>query len=334
MPFYSWKTAGAPTVTSADGGICNMMDWLLVTTNGWTKLYESSTARVYQQGGGTGFCLFLDHNSTTASSSTWKGLVVVRGCESASSISTLVDPFPTVSQRANSSILLELKNSRYVTAVPVKWWAWVTNSFILLISEQYEIGDVGITLRRGLFAFGTPQSSGLYGTDSWNCLLMAKGVSYSAPQTPWVYATSGYGIAPSPYGSLFWARDISGTIKSTTGVITSPHSSGLGRCDGMGAYGTGFGSLRWRQQAIVACSGSSTTTPGVNALLQRSYLPNIWLPITGVDADYNVIQGEFIDSRNPGTAADLKAFRAGSYPSNSGLYDSGIIIQTSDNWSI
>lgn len=89
---------GAPALAAAAGSMITLLDFLLVTTLGWTKPYTGTNLAAYRQPAGTNqFYLRVDDTSTTTAR--------IVGYESMTDVNTGSGPFPTAAQIASGLFL-------------------------------------------------------------------------------------------------------------------------------------------------------------------------------------------------------------------------------------
>jgi len=149
MAFYNLSSlsAGAPALTGVAGSLITVLDWLLVTTMGWTKPYSATNKAAYQQPAGTnGFVLLVDDTNASYG--------LMRAYESMSSITTGVNPFPNTSQLSGGTKLYRSSTSSAVA----RPWRFVSNGklFHFLFDQNGTIpsGVNAWTGTTSVFTFG------------------------------------------------------------------------------------------------------------------------------------------------------------------------------------
>ena len=306
---YTASTPGAPTLNAVNGSFCNVLDVALVAA-GWTILFTSGNARVYRSVNGR--LLHVYHDSTVSGSAQ---LVLVRGCEAASSATSITDPYPTVAQVANNASNWSVGPS-----------GATARDYRLYISDDF-------------FSFVLPSASTVipYLVDTWT------GNWFGQPQTPYaaMYScmirvrnvtstTAGTGAitnatvnsVPTSDGNCFWMRSVDGSVKSSRGCLSA---SGIS----VGSVATatpplgGYQNRIYREPIGVSDIGSSTTTPSAMALKNRGFLPQLWGAIHNNSGALTADESFQDTAYNP--SAVFRPFAA--QPNNS-----WIIIEETDTW--
>ena len=297
-------------LSGTNGDLVGIMDIALVA-NGWAIEYTSGNARVYRPGTGNRFRLHMNDDSATSGNA---GLCTVRGCENASSATTLTDPFPTVALVANNS-------SNWLKSVTANTVArafdiWVSPTWVI-----YAVNAVGTTNQWEWHFFGdfAPALSG----DSYNTLCTVRNNTATGSGQLWSCANTYTGL-----GGRYWlARSYDGTVKSTQSGPFSGFSASIGVIgnapQAQSGATTGVDTIK---VPLLDC-GSTTTTPSPSiGLLTRGWLPNIRFPLhaghgatntrdTYTDTAYNP---SFIGQIITATSSTSAAF---------------LTVETTDTWS-
>ncbi len=262
--FLSDTSPGAPVLSGTNGALNAVLDWALVQ-NGWTIEYTSTNARVYRPGTGRRFRLFVQHDSAISGD---VRLATVRGCESATSTTVLIDPFPTVAQQANNLS------------------TWVTSELIGTAARKYFIyvGETWLKLmvRHGGAEFWETQFFGdvpkIKGEDSWATVCTVRGATSTNFNVGIMYGT--IPAYPSATVPLFFARSIDGSVKSTRGYISATFMGDVpGNIAGFPRARSGYGNTIDREQAVIGCTGGATAVSTALCVHRRAYLPNTWMPM-------------------------------------------------------
>ncbi len=262
--FLSETSPGAPVLSGTNGALNAVLDWALVQ-NGWTIEYTATNARVYRAGTGNRFCLSVQHDSAISGNAC---LATVRGCESATSATTLVNPFPLVSQVPNTTA------------------TWVTSDLPSTAARKYFIyvGETWFKLmvRHGSLEYWETQFFGdapkIKGEDSWATICTVRGVTNNSYNGGIMNTV----VYPSPNVAtpLFFARSIDGTIKSTRGYVSSSTSGAVpGGTPVFPSARSGYGNTIDREQAGIGCSGGTTAVLTPLCIHRRACMPNTWLPL-------------------------------------------------------
>lgn len=92
---------GAPTLSGTAGDLITVLDYCLVTTAGWTKLYSGTNKAAYQYTGSHPILRVNDTGSINAR------IASFRAFESMTDVDTGINPFPTVAQLVNGTYALK-----------------------------------------------------------------------------------------------------------------------------------------------------------------------------------------------------------------------------------
>ena len=116
--------AGAPSLTNTAGSMITLLDYLLVTTLGWTKPYTGTNLAAYKQPAATnGFYLRVDDTSTTTTRCV--------GYETMSDVNTGTGAFPTSAQ-VSGGLWMEKSNG-----AGTRPWLLVSNGKIFYLGVFY-----------------------------------------------------------------------------------------------------------------------------------------------------------------------------------------------------
>lgn len=218
--YLNSSSPGAPTLTGEVGSLIAVLDFVLDvadTTNGWEKVYSGTNKAVYRPRFGNRFyyrCLDDGSLATTAARE-----AVIRGFESMSDVDTGVDPFPTVSQRANPVI----RKSNTANSTARAWWAIRTTRYMMLRIQDNASSNVteGSTTVMGDVPSRWPG-------DTWNSVLCVNNTNSSSTafgplNHQWF---NSYSVPNVSGGGSFIVRSASGGDKSrptgwTSGMASS-----------------------------------------------------------------------------------------------------------------
>jgi hypothetical protein len=255
-------TPGAPVLSGTNGALCSLLDWGLLQ-NGWAIEYTATNSRIYRAGSGNRYRLSVRHDSAISGSA---ALATVRGCENASSVSALIDPFPTVAQNTDA-------NACWIASDAV---SAVARSFRFLVSPTWMILAVkaGSANAWDVQFFGDVPKT--YAEDAWNTICTSRattslGVDNSVVSEP---ISSGFFIAQK----MFWARGIDGGAKSVRGFLSTSNLSVIGASAGSPAARAGYGNRIVREKIAISDCGGSSAVVSALAVARRGWLPNIWSP--------------------------------------------------------
>jgi hypothetical protein len=120
---------GAPALTNTAGSLITLLDYLLVTTLGWTKtVLATNVAKYTQPAGSNGFSLQVKDTATTSSQ--------LCGFETLTATDTGTGQFPTVAQAANNI---------YIDKAATTTWRFLSNGkmFYLFVKTSTAISSFG-----------------------------------------------------------------------------------------------------------------------------------------------------------------------------------------------
>ena len=250
-------SSGATRNAGTYGDLTTLLDWGLSGREGWTTAFTGTNQRIYQST--SGYLLYVDHTSNSGNA----GLAIIRGCESASSISVRTDEFPTVAQVGNT-----LSNWLVSTAAST-----TTRDFVLKVrpdSVEYWSRADGTYWEHGFF--GLPGLT--YGSDVYGVLCEMRGVSNAALGYQSTPINNGVGTSS---GRHYWMRDRSGAIKSSRGSLSASGAT-LGSSASSPPARGGLSNLIMREKIGVSCIGSSSASAGSLSQINRGWIPDLWQP--------------------------------------------------------
>lgn len=311
-------TVGAPNsgrMSGTAGDLYAMLKYAL-PLNGWAVEYDDPTnfGAVFRPGTGNRFRLFVLDNATASGDAR---LALVRGCENASAATTagIIDPFPTVAKIANTSSNWMKSTAANTTA----------NAFNLYVGTTWLILAVNVSNTTNIWELGIfgDWPAALSG-DSYNTVCAIRALtSATAPSPNGVWGAVN-GITGNT--SYSWARDYSGTVKATSGGISSQASGSFGLGGGTAALaGPSTGIDRCKMVSMD--TGTITISPSASlGLAQRGYVPNLWLPLHAGRGTVNS-RDTFTDT-SYSASATFCCFCIGNSTS-SGF----VIVEETDTWS-
>lgn len=263
-------SSGAPTLTGQNGSLVAVLDWALAQKS-WTIEYTGTNARVYRPPAGNRFRLYVAHDSAISGDAR---LATTRGCENASSVTSLTDPFPTVAQYANTQATFLVSTT--ASAVARGYRIILTDRMVIMFT------DTGSNNNQNwdMMVFGDVY--GADAADAYGTIMHVGGVT-TATSSSSRAMTNTLCSVPAP-GRVFWCRSIDGTQKSTYGCYAGQVNSATASsfCSNGGsspAMRGGYNGRIVREKVGVHCTGSNTTTPNTIAVNKRGWLPNIWNPL-------------------------------------------------------
>lgn len=263
MPFPNFvhltnASPGATRNSGTNGDLCNLLDWALPQV-GWAIEYTATNARIYRPATGNRFRLHVYHDSAISGAAQ---RAVVRGCEDASNATTLIDPFPTVAQVANTSANWLISTTANTTDRAFHIVAWDTG-FIYMTNAG------GVANLWQLQFFGDVSENDL--PDSYGTICMVRNNSGNTVINPSISNSMTFSST-----NEYFARDITGTAKSSLGIVAW-YSTTWGNISTLPPVDAAPGGKIRRDRIVFACSGSSTLTPTNNALPRRGFFPHLWV---------------------------------------------------------
>lgn len=137
---------GAPTLTPVAGSLITLLNYLLVTTMGWTKEFTDTNKAVYRAAVGNRFYLAVDDTNAISAS--------IRGYEAMTGVSTGTGPFPTVAQAANGLMVFK-GSTASVNVVGTDWAFFSDGTLFHLLTNGGNPGATGAgAVARLPFTFG------------------------------------------------------------------------------------------------------------------------------------------------------------------------------------
>ena len=254
---------GAPALTPSNGSL-NAVLWFILAQKSWTREFTGTNADVFRAASGNRRRLWVRHDSAISGN---VNLPMVRGAESAASATSCSDLFPTVAQQPNSQAVWHVADNTSL-ATPRSWFAIVTETAIVFCNSLTTTDS-----QWGMQIFGDLPPSDA--ADVWNTVCSSNQLS-SPNVTNNFLAKSASPIITA--GALYWCRDISGTVKSSLGVINGPGGAPGALATAPAARG-GYANRIVRQKAGATCIGGASASPGPTSQLLRGWIPNFWLPI-------------------------------------------------------
>lgn len=305
MTFYAFTSSdsGAPTLNGVNGSMINVLDWIIVTKGGGTKVHSGANKAIYQFAGG-GMYLRVVHDSAVSGEAR---KVTIRGCESATGIDSFTDPFPTAAQLSDANAVVYASITSNSTARP--YWGVVTNDFIVMI-VQTSSNNQCLTW---CFGKAVPALS----SDVWSTVICLQPVNYSS-----YGLTSASATATQP--SAFFARSVDGSIKSSVAITNTAGGSGLGNSTYGAAYPHPFDAKLHHAPVSLICWGSTNSAIGISAMPIRAWLPNVREPLH---------KATLINSGDTFTDTSYNASFVGKLFQNETVAGPWGIVEFSDTWS-
>lgn len=266
--YLTETSPGAPVLSGTEGALCDVLDWAL-PQKGWAIEYTATNNRIYRPGAGNRNRLFVSHDSTVSG---YQELVTVRGCEDASAAneSSLINPFPTITQEANDLSSFLVSNTPDTENRPYR----------IILTDRFLVLSVSTQARNDsdwdLFLFGD-----LYGTapyDSWAT------ICHIGALPPYWGGGRGMGacISSVPYpAKTYFCRTIDGTILSSRGCLYASCADlvDMGNVTNTPPARSGYANRVERETVGASCGGTTTSTSGNLAILKRGWVPHLYNPV-------------------------------------------------------
>lgn len=263
--YFNNSNPGIPQLSYTYGTLTTMLDWALVQ-NGWTILFSSGHRRVYKMPGGSQRCLQVVHDNSVNSSN--PGFASLRGCQTATDVNTLVEPFPTPAQLSNDNSAIIVSGGTPSYNRPFR--LIVGTTFLLLACHA---NDLSATSGWEFTWFGDAVPTDPADTFATCITVRVGGTALSSSISGGVLGLK-----------TFWIRSIDGNVLSTRGCfqgLSSSPSTSTSIGSVSNAPGARYGYLNRvvREPMAASCTGSPSGTVGPLAIIRRGWLPNLWNPI-------------------------------------------------------
>lgn len=307
--------AGAPQLKAVNGSLTDVLRWALPLL-GWTIKYGASgTAAVFEPGSGNKRLLCINNNNAAA----LYGGSLVRGAESASSPTSWTDVFPTTSQHNNSNAIWMAGNYANTSeACPYVFYG--NDAFFYFLT--YAGATSADSWELHFFGDVPTDYSNVYAT-----VISSKGSSIGYGTN--ISQQMCYAGLAAPPDKVFWCRDVSGSIKSSKGVLSlSGGPVYLGNYSGYPQIRGGYKNRFNREKVGIHCNANASNSIGALALVRRGWMPNLWSPMhLGMGTVSN--QDTFTDTAyNPSAT-----FRVYQCTTGSGASGAAFVIEETDTWS-
>jgi hypothetical protein len=309
---YTEASGGLPNsgrLSGTNGDLVGILDVVLVAA-GWAIEFTTTNKRVYRPATGNRFRLWVQDDSAVSGAAT---LATVRGCEGASSATSVTDPFPTVAQIADGSANWLKSSAAGTTARNFDIWA--SDTWVI-----YAVNFSGTANIWEWHFFGDVPS--LYSGDVYNTVCFTRNAASGGSAA--MYSCCN-GLATG-LNRAFFTRSYDGTVKSTQCTVYGGIALIGGNTNGYAAAQSGPSGKVDKEKIILACNGSQSTTVAAATMLpRRALLPNLWAPLHGGYGSLNV-RDTWAD---PSYLAGAATFQHFSTTANSAF----IIVETTNTWA-
>ena len=207
--YFTSKDSGAPVLNAGAGRVIALLDWVLVSKGGWSKVLDgTANMAAYRATTGNRNYLRVDDRNATRTH--------LRGYQTMSAISTGTGAFPTTT--ATPLTDYGLIKGQDASSGAIEYFGVRTNRFLLLIvTERADAGFISSTI----YAFGDILSRAV--SDAHNTILMAYSYSWHGTQP---YGLTGFDYTlPSTDDTLNGGYIRVNFPKNTTGSYNNPPAS-------------------------------------------------------------------------------------------------------------
>ena len=292
VTYLTNTSPGVPTLNGSAGSLVALLDYLLVTTMGWTKAFTGTNIASYRAP--TGNRHYLNVDDTTTLNSRLRGFEIATAAGVA--VASGSGPFPTETLCAGGAYFYKGDD----TGTARKWWFLSNGEIFYLASYCAQTQTYVSTLTFGEF----PSAKA---ADAYNTIL-----SCAASASDYTYGMYAHYSSASCQG-LFIARSytqVGGAIGGTRIIPYYYVTTGV-----LGSNGAAYPSPL---EGALLLAKVMVSEP--SSYLMRGFLPGIWAPMHArplADGDTFTGTGDFAG----------KSFVARNVGNNG-----QIMIETSDTW--
>lgn len=269
--YLTSSDGGAPTLTGEVGSLIALLDHVLDVgnaTDGWEKVYTGSNKAAYRpRVGNRPYLRVLDDGSGNGHGARE---AAVRCFESMSDVDTGNDPFPTVVQAADGTLVVRKSDTANATARA--WYAIRTSRYFVLVTCWDTGGD------KCVIACGDVPS--LLRNDPYCTMIGARvgGSGNMSASNTFISNGPNLFFAPSSTSRAYGMRSPDGVAKSVQVGYLSPFFLSA---PGIRSYPDDSGDLQFLEGTLMGESGGSGYVRGL--------VPNLhWTPYTGGISDGDV----------------------------------------------
>lgn len=274
LRYYSSTDSGAPVLSGLPGSFINLLDTLLDGSGiaygsklkaGWSKVFSGTDKAVYLTADGVGYYR-VQHDGAQGAASTREA--VVRGASGATDVDTLVNPFPTVAQVADSACVWRV--SDVTTSAARVWNAVATDNFIAI--------EIDSSASSGWDMYVMGRYAAVDASNIWNHLVSTRAIANNPTESQaasmgirdprGTYNASKLFLMRSPL-TLNWG--VRGVV--STAYANSGSSAGSSLSAGEDAIPGADGTIRCFAPELWA-NGNGTIT--VSSAAHVGYIPHLW----------------------------------------------------------
>lgn len=146
---YRWDNAGAPQLSGTAGALIAVLDYVLVTGQGWSKVFSGANLAVYRApvGAGNRFYLRVDDTGTTTAR--------IVAYEAMTDVNTGTNPFPTATQIAGG---LYVNKSDTASTAARAWVIAASDRLFHVWTMINGVTTVSAATYGGMWSFGDIKS--------------------------------------------------------------------------------------------------------------------------------------------------------------------------------
>lgn len=292
-----------------------MFRTVLVTGEGWFEDYTGTNTAVFRQAGGNGFSFVcIDDASLAAGGREMR----IRGCESATAVTTLIDAFPSTALVSDANCVW--RKSATADSTARNWWAVADDKYIIIVAQidtnvfdTYIFGDI------------EPYWVG----DNYATVLNTRGsgnVNTAGLAMGGIVTT----LTASVTSNFWFSRTASGTTKIDRGAIIGANTT-FGSLGGTGSSYPHPETNKLHQGIVVLRSNGSTTTGIGTSLQKRGTLPYLMEFLHSTSITSLVPQDTYTDSAYD-ASSEFIIFAGNSATVLTGAGDR-YILQTAGTWN-
>ncbi|MFN7782302.1 MAG: hypothetical protein ACK5PG_06170 [Lysobacterales bacterium] len=319
---YRSTDAGAPVLRGTTGnGLVNLLTICLTGTGtaygslpkkGWTLLFTGTNKAVFCTVDGVGFLRVVNDGTGTGGFRE----AIVRAAEGATGVDTLVDPFPTVAEMADSVCVWRCSDTLDTTA---RAWQLTANENWFILSVRFG------TTSADTYLFG--KFSPIRSANSWPYVVNTRASSNAASESlaAQMFFSSYAGVG-SP--RLFAMRTVDGVSKSPRAAFVTEGTSGTTASGFAGSVGPkapnddGEFFISPPQLWVNGASGASLSNQQ-----PAGFFPNLWVPLHNVNAGGTTIAyADTFNAAGYDPSANFSILGAGANSAGK------LVVETTDTW--
>ncbi len=160
------------TITGEVGSLITALDAILVTGEGWTKVYTGTDKAVYQAPSGSQLYLRVQDDAPGAGGAKEARIT---GYETMSDVDTGTGPFPTAAQGVGGAAFLVVRKSVSADNVTRSYKAWADARSLLFFCKS----EVAVASAGSWYAFSFGEFYSFVTADAYNCAICGRAAENS-----------------------------------------------------------------------------------------------------------------------------------------------------------